>query len=46
MERVHTARYVGIWVLSALLAAVFLIAGLPKLIGNERHWVQVFAMTD
>ena len=43
MQRARTAKYVGIWLLSAALAAAFLIAGLPKLIGG-RSWVQVFGM--
>jgi putative oxidoreductase len=32
-----TAGRIGIWVLSALLAFIFLIAGVPKLAGAEGH---------
>lgn len=44
MERKHAAKLVGIWVLSAMLSAVFLIVGIPKLIGGQSHWVNAFAL--
>jgi uncharacterized membrane protein YphA (DoxX/SURF4 family) len=44
MPRVLTAKVVGLWVLSAVLAAVFLIVGIPKIAGAENHWVRTFAM--
>jgi uncharacterized membrane protein YphA (DoxX/SURF4 family) len=44
LEHAHTARNVTIWVLSVLLAAVFVIAGVPKLMPGETYWVEAFAM--
>ncbi|MFN2399944.1 MAG: DoxX family protein [Gemmatimonadaceae bacterium] len=44
MERRNAAKLVAIWVVSAMLSAVFLIVGIPKLIGGESHWVDAFAM--
>ena len=43
MERVNAAKNVGLWVLKVLLAAVFLLFGIQKLVGGET-WVRLFAM--
>ena len=37
MRTPTTAGRIGVWVLSALLAFVFLMAGVPKLAGAEGH---------
>jgi uncharacterized membrane protein YphA (DoxX/SURF4 family) len=43
MERVNAAKGAALWVLKAVLAAVFLVFGIQKLIGGAA-WVQLFAM--
>jgi putative oxidoreductase len=43
MERMSAAKHVALWVLKVLLAAVFVLVGIQKLIGGEA-WVRVFAM--
>jgi uncharacterized membrane protein YphA (DoxX/SURF4 family) len=43
MERVAAAKNAALWVLKILLAAVFLLFGIQKLIA-ETAWVQLFAM--
>jgi putative oxidoreductase len=43
MERVNAAKNAALWVLKVLLAAVFLLFGIQKLIGGAT-WVQLFAM--
>ncbi len=35
---------VAVWVLSVLLAVVFLVAGIPKLVGGATPWLQAAAM--
>src|SRR5919199_1735090 len=44
MRRVYTMKYVASWVLSVLLAALFLIVGVPKILGGQNHWVRAFEM--
>ena len=43
VERVNAAKNAAIWVLKFLLAAVFLLFGLQKLLGGTA-WVDLFAM--
>ncbi len=42
MSRVATSDRAVVWILSVLLAAVFVLAGVPKLLGAQSH-VQHFA---
>ena len=44
MRRVYSMKYVASWVLSVLLAALFLIVGVPKILGGQNHWVRAFEM--
>src|SRR5918912_1824169 len=44
MERTGSASRVAVWVLSALLAVVFLAAGVPKLVGASPLLLQAAAM--
>ncbi|GAC1683497.1 MAG: hypothetical protein NVS9B3_01430 [Gemmatimonadaceae bacterium] len=43
MPRAYTAKYVVSWALSLVLAAMFLVAGVPKLLGVQA-WVSLFHM--
>ena len=44
MEQARAGRSVGLWALTILLAAVFLAAGVPKLLGIEPPLLQAAAM--
>lgn len=46
MEKARTTDSVVIWVLSVVLAGVFLLAGIPKITGHETVWLQAAAMRD
>jgi uncharacterized membrane protein YphA (DoxX/SURF4 family) len=46
MRRDFTLKYVASWVLSVLLAALFLIVGVPKILGGQNHWVRAFEMMN
>ena len=43
MERASAMKTVALWVVKVLLAAVFVMVGMQKLIGEEA-WVRLFAM--
>jgi uncharacterized membrane protein YphA (DoxX/SURF4 family) len=43
MERVNAAKNAALWALKVVLAAVFLLFGIQKLLGGTA-WVQLFAM--
>jgi len=43
MERVNAAKSAALWTLKVVLAAVFLLVGIQKLLGGTA-WVQLFAM--
>lgn len=43
MERVNAAKNAALWTLKVVLAAVFLLVGIQKLLGGTA-WVQLFAM--
>jgi putative oxidoreductase len=43
MERVNAAKNAALWALQVVLAAVFLLFGIQKVIGGAA-WVQLFAM--
>jgi putative oxidoreductase len=43
MERLNAAKNAALWVLKILLAAIFLLVGIQKLIGRTA-WVDLFAM--
>ncbi len=43
MERVNAAKNAALWALKVVLAAVFLLFGIQKLLGGTT-WVQLFAM--
>jgi putative oxidoreductase len=44
MRRDFSVKYVASWVLCVLLAALFLIVGIPKILGGQNHWVRAFEM--
>jgi uncharacterized membrane protein YphA (DoxX/SURF4 family) len=44
MNSAHAVNAIVVWTLSVLLAGVFLIAGVPKLIGTGTIWLQAAAM--
>src|ERR671915_788219 len=43
MERVNAAKNAALWVLKIMLAALFLLVGIQKLLGRTA-WVDLFAM--
>ncbi len=43
MERVSTTKTVAFWVLKLMLAGVFVLVGIQKLVGGEA-WVRIFEM--
>jgi uncharacterized membrane protein YphA (DoxX/SURF4 family) len=43
MRRALT-KHVASWGLSVLLAVLFLIVGIPKILGGQNHWVRAFEM--
>lgn len=44
MERARTANNLAVWVVTVLLAAIFLLAGVPKLLGTSTLGLQAAAM--
>jgi len=44
MDTARTTNGVLIWVVSAVLACVFLVAGIPKITGGDPLWLQAAAM--
>ena len=46
MEKARATDGVVVWVLSVVLAGVFLLAGVPKITGRETVWLQAVAMRD
>jgi putative oxidoreductase len=44
MQRVSSMKSVAGWVLSVLLAVLFLVVGVPKILGGQNHWVRAFQM--
>src|SRR6185312_3461840 len=44
MDSARATRGLGVWALSVILAAVFLLAGVPKILGTEPLWLQAAAM--
>src|SRR5579862_2062336 len=44
MDRARGTTGAAVWVLSVLLAGVFILAGIPKILGAETLWLQAAAM--